>query len=335
MKTLTVAIPTYNRAKSLQAALDSILSQISNHLNLEIIISDNASTDNTSEIVKQYQKTYQHIRYFRNDTNKGIDYNISKAVELSSSDYVMLLSDDDLLLDGSLDYLISLINTNDKIGFFYINGIGFRKKLDEIEFFQGPVINNLENITFNDKSDIVNFLKYQITFVSAFLLHRKTWNLNTNKERYFGTDIYLSYDLLHLLANSEKFMYIGKPLIGVHAAYTPGNYRIFNAFAYQWRNLLLNEAVKLGYDKKIMNSLFKETVNGLKGRIKSIKKGNVNAKLDFQNWKLIFISTYDTPAFWFKLLPTLFTPSLFYVIGEKLVNFRKKIKKSILNWNKQ
>lgn len=335
MNTLTIAIPTYNRSESLQAVLDSILSQISDNYKLEIIISDNASTDNTFEIVKQYQEKYPYIKYFRNEFNKGIDYNISKAVELSSSDYVMLLSDDDLLLDGGLAYLISLINTNNEVGFFYINGIGFRKTFKEIEFFQGPVINNLENITFYDKSEFVNFLKYQITFVSAFLLHRKTWNLNTNKERYFGTDIYLSYDLLHLLANSERFMYIGKPLIGVHASYTPGNYRIFNAFAYQWRNLLLNEAITLGYNKNIMNSLFKETVNGLKGRIKSIKKGNVNAKLDFQTWKLIFISTYDTPAFWLKLLPVLFTPSILYVIGEKLVNFRRKIKRSIVNWNKQ
>jgi abequosyltransferase len=327
-----MAIPTYNRAESLRVVLDSIISQVSDKYKLEIIISDNASTDNTSDITKQYQEKYQYIKYFRNEFNKGIDYNISKAVELSSSDYVMLLSDDDLLLDGSLEHLISLINMNDEVSFFYINGTGFKKTFKGIEFFKGPVINNLDDIIFYDKNQFIKFLRYQITFVSAFLLHRKTWNLNTNKEQYFGTDIYLSYDLLHLLANSKKFMYIGKPLIGVHASYTPGNYRIFNAFAFQWRNLLLNKAIELGYDKNIMNSLFRQTVNSLKGRIKSIKKGNVNAKIDFQTWKLIFISTYDTPAFWLKLLPVLLTPSIIYIMSEKMKLFRRKIKKNIINW---
>lgn len=69
---LSIAIPTYNGAKYIREALDSIITQLDDvDEEVEIVISDNASTDQTPEIISEYQKKYPFIKYFRNDENLG------------------------------------------------------------------------------------------------------------------------------------------------------------------------------------------------------------------------------------------------------------------------
>jgi glycosyltransferase involved in cell wall biosynthesis len=78
---ISICIPTYNREQLIGDCLDSVVSQINdNNLSLiEIIISDNASTDNTKKIVETYQQKYSNISYYRNDSNLGLIRNIIKV----------------------------------------------------------------------------------------------------------------------------------------------------------------------------------------------------------------------------------------------------------------
>ena len=62
-KTLTIAIPTFNRAKYTRRALQSIAEQYDDRL--EIIVSDNASPDNTEEVVREMEK-FMPIKYIKN-----------------------------------------------------------------------------------------------------------------------------------------------------------------------------------------------------------------------------------------------------------------------------
>ena len=69
---LSICIPTYNSSEYLAETLDSIVSQFIDEdifSQVEIIISDNASPDDTTEIVESYQKNYKNILYFRNEAN--------------------------------------------------------------------------------------------------------------------------------------------------------------------------------------------------------------------------------------------------------------------------
>ncbi|WP_304546533.1 glycosyltransferase family 2 protein [Sulfurimonas microaerophilic] len=327
---LTIAIPTYNRSVQLQNTLNSIINQSNFDISkIEILISDNASQDNTIDVVQSYQEKFPFIHYYKNDVNLGIDYNIYKCVDLSRTDYVYLLSDDDILLGNSIKKMLELIENNPNISFFYLNGIGF--KFDDNNhkvFYDNPVMQNKGNILFTDKNKFINLIRLQSTFISAFLLHRETWNINRNKERLIGTDIYLTYDLFHLLSNSKKYMFVSEPLVGVHESYTAGNYRIFHAFAHQWRQLLLEEAPSIGFDRDIMKKIFKQTLKHLKGKIKGIKQGNLNSELDFKTLKLIFTSLYDTKVFWLYILPALIKPKFIYKLELFLNNTLRLKKKS-------
>ena len=66
--TLSICIPTYNRAEYLDKSLHSLTKQ-KRFYEIEVVISDNCSTDNTEEVVKKYQKQYNNIFYHKNTEN--------------------------------------------------------------------------------------------------------------------------------------------------------------------------------------------------------------------------------------------------------------------------
>jgi hypothetical protein len=95
-----VGIPTYNRAGKLARAVESVLGQT--HRHLELVISDNASTDETESLCRDLCGRDSRVRYLRAATNRGPTANFNVLFGEMHGDYVMLLSDDDWL-DG--DYL--------------------------------------------------------------------------------------------------------------------------------------------------------------------------------------------------------------------------------------
>jgi len=91
---VTVAIPTYNSGERfLSDAIDSVLAQ--SFTNFELLISDNCSPDNTSDVVAEYQDP--RIRYVRHETNIGANANFNYCLDDARGDYLLLLSDDDLI----------------------------------------------------------------------------------------------------------------------------------------------------------------------------------------------------------------------------------------------
>ena len=90
---VTVAIPVYNGAKELPASLSLIRNQT--YDNLEIIISDNASTDETPDICATAARKDARIRYFRQASNLGPTPNFNHALSLKRGDFFMWAADDD------------------------------------------------------------------------------------------------------------------------------------------------------------------------------------------------------------------------------------------------
>lgn len=96
---VTIVIPTYNQAEYIKDAIKSALNQ--KYLNLEILISDDCSTDNTSEIVKEYLND-SRVKYFCNVNNLGMVANYRKAFyEYATGDWLLNLDGDDYLTNDS------------------------------------------------------------------------------------------------------------------------------------------------------------------------------------------------------------------------------------------
>jgi len=109
---LSLIIPTYNRAHYLSQCLHSVLS--SSYENLEVIVGDNASQDDTQAVVSSF--TDERLRYYRNDTNMGAELNILKLLGYASGDYVVCLGDDDFLNDGAMSEIIKIIQEYPGVG---------------------------------------------------------------------------------------------------------------------------------------------------------------------------------------------------------------------------
>ncbi|MEL7533312.1 MAG: glycosyltransferase family 2 protein [Bacteroidota bacterium] len=104
---VSVSIPTFNGELRIGEAIRSLQAQQYPHM--EIIISDNASTDNTEGVVRQFMAEDERIRYYRHPKNLGIPLNFEFGLQQAKGQYFIWLSDDDQLLDGVIkryvDYL--------------------------------------------------------------------------------------------------------------------------------------------------------------------------------------------------------------------------------------
>lgn len=95
MTLVSICIPVYNGERFIERALESCIGQT--YRNLEIVVSDNASTDNTRPIVERFISRDSRVKYFRNETNLGLARNILKSYEHASGLFVQHLSHDDWL----------------------------------------------------------------------------------------------------------------------------------------------------------------------------------------------------------------------------------------------
>lgn len=109
---ISIAIPTFNRVNYLRMAVESALSQT--YANIEVIISDNASTDNTCETLDKYNDS--RIVVVRQSTNIGMMANWNKCLEMATGDYFILLSDDDLLDSNAIEKMIAIFENSASYG---------------------------------------------------------------------------------------------------------------------------------------------------------------------------------------------------------------------------
>ncbi len=110
-QTVSVCIPTYNRAGLLRQAIDSVLQQT--YQNFEIVVVDNASTDGTEGLVRSY--TDGRIRYFRNHSNVGHRANWNLCLKFATGDYIAILPDDDAMLPENLAAKVAVLDQNPRV----------------------------------------------------------------------------------------------------------------------------------------------------------------------------------------------------------------------------
>jgi glycosyltransferase involved in cell wall biosynthesis len=95
MALVSIGIPTYDRADSLRRALGSAIDQT--HGELEIVVSDNGSSDGTRALCEEWAARDQRVRYLRQEVNRGPIANFNAVIAALGGDHVLLLADDDWL----------------------------------------------------------------------------------------------------------------------------------------------------------------------------------------------------------------------------------------------
>lgn len=122
MPTVSVIIPTYQRADWVNEAIKSVLAQT--YKDYEIIVINDGSTDNTTEVLNQFQDKIKLIE----QENKGVSTALNIAIEKSQGQYIAFLDDDDIWLPNKLEKQILLLESNHRIGLIYSDMLLFDEK---------------------------------------------------------------------------------------------------------------------------------------------------------------------------------------------------------------
>lgn len=299
---LTIAISTYNRCDFLKECLNSILPQITDGVN--IIVSDNASTDKTQEVMKEYSlKSY--IRYYRKESNTGMDGNFLNCLSKADGQYIHLMSDDDILLPGTVKAIIECIS-RDNPDLIHLNSCGFTGIFKGIENCSNVRLDLDNNIITKDKNIFLNKIGIYLTYLSSLVLKNELVKQICNPEQFLGTFFLQSHVALSITKGDKTLAILYHNSVAARGGNT-GGYNLFKIWVEEYKKLLFSTAIKSGYSKKTIQKLY---TNSLKSEVKNfiLNSRLQNTEFNLKNKSIIFKNTYMYPTTWIYLYPASYFP---------------------------
>lgn len=127
---ISICIPQYNRIEYLKISLEKI--SVQKGVDLEVVISDDASTDDTAKQISSLQKKYPFpLHYFRFEENQGYDRNLRNSLEIATGEYCFVLGNDDTLSDeNALNRLVNFLIQNNKPDVGFCNSADYLDNTD-------------------------------------------------------------------------------------------------------------------------------------------------------------------------------------------------------------
>lgn len=213
---ISFCIPTYNRAAFIEETIESIIQQATD--GVEIVISDNASDDNTEEIVQGYRQKFPRLTYYRWPENMGADRNYLKVVELAKGDYCWFMGSDDALKPGAISRILEEIKqgydiylTNRTVCDIQLKPV--RDQLWLNEKIPGRVFN------LSEQRELIEYLKAGrslgalFSYLSSIIFRRDKWNRVKYDEAFTGTAYAHVFMLLSFIQYGCRLRYIKEPLV--------------------------------------------------------------------------------------------------------------------------
>lgn len=188
---ISVVVYTYNLESFVEECLDSVYNL--NYEHIELIISDDASTDRTVEIIQSWCEKHSDDRFYRLEIvlaseNRGQANNLNKGISVASGEYIKILAGDDLLLPDILDvYWEFITNSSEKVDFIYSNvhkfstdGKGNKIFHDYQDLLQSRI--NQRETNLQEQLDIL--LVSNKVWVATMMFSKRLWEEVKFDERY-------------------------------------------------------------------------------------------------------------------------------------------------------
>jgi abequosyltransferase len=177
MISLSICIPIYNCAEFIGPALDSILTQTKE--GIEVVVYDGGSTDETPVLMEGYSKAWANLSYYRGNTRGGIDADMMKCVEYAQGEYCWLFSGDDVMRSGAIERALEWI----KNGYDILICKHTVCNKDMVVLRELPVLQPDQAFTANfaNSNERVEWFRRAATneaffsFISGLIVRRKKW----------------------------------------------------------------------------------------------------------------------------------------------------------------
>lgn len=149
----SIITPVFNRADCVSRCIESVIRNLSSGVEIEHVIIDDGSADDTPNIVKSYSDKYQHIKFHRFSENRGTNAARNKAIEMATGDFCIILDSDDYFVDNAIQIIDSVISNNPKYREFMFAAD------DMVEYYQAnAVLSGKEYVELSFR----NFLRREI-----------------------------------------------------------------------------------------------------------------------------------------------------------------------------
>jgi len=229
---LSICIATYNRAAFVAETLHSILQQLVPEV--ELIVVDGASPDNTREIVMRIAARHPALRYHREEVNSGVDGDYDKAVGYSEGEYCWLMTDDDVLLPGAVDRVLAALEERPEL---VVVNAEVRNK-DLTVKLESPRLNVHSDVAFDSAQSDQFFVlaANYLSFIGGVVIRREVW-LGRDRKSYYGS-LFVHVGVIFQSPAIGSAKIIAQPLIAIrhgNAMWTP---RGFEIWSFKWPDLL-------------------------------------------------------------------------------------------------
>lgn len=280
---LSICIPTYNRSVYLRDCLESIKIQLDDDTTLleviEVVISDNCSTDDTEKVAEQYRPFFKNFTYGKNETNVGFDMNVVAVVTKATGTYCWYLGDDDTIVNGGIKHILSIIKDNNH---------------DVITVEAEPITENRDyhtKQTFLQKSIIEVSDHNEFYFrgfcqgaFSVFIFNRAMWLTCVDAKKGLVFWVYFETILKMLVATTKKMVNVRDFVIitGQDCRWSENGSEIYTFIN---SNLLLERMIGFGFDKeRISSDLY---INKKQIIIMLLRAKGHGLKINKKNWNFI------------------------------------------------
>lgn len=283
---LSICIPTYNRSKYLDKCLKSIFDYVGDDKNIEVVVSDNNSEDNTKEIVDKYMSMYNNLKYFKNEQNIGVDRNITEALNRGTGKFLASHGDDDYFAPLSIYKIINKLYENRECSVFYMF--------------------NRTNASEKKNCGINNFIKdvsFYCTFISGIILNKNDYKIIEDKYKFIHFSLNQVYLQLLILKDNKKYCVLYDYFLAQSGERKPCGYNFAEVFINNYLEILnyfkqygLTDNVIKDDKKRLMESMILPWY-------RRIKSGEV--KLDITNIDEYINKYYSDEPYFEELLTIL------------------------------
>jgi abequosyltransferase len=224
---LTIAIPTYNRAEDLANLLALLQTQLTPFRQVELLVSDNASSDNTPQVIADAQhrfaSTGARLTSHRHPTNIGADANFASCYHRARGHFLWICGDDDLIVPGAVDEVVGHLQTSPDLDLIYATSYGFRH--DPVAEWQGDPLHRRFH-TIRDPRRFAMIVNIMFTFISGIIVNKSRLQSLPHEapEAFLDTNlVQLSWSLPLLLHHRKSLVLWDRPVAA----------RVGNAHGYE------------------------------------------------------------------------------------------------------
>jgi glycosyltransferase involved in cell wall biosynthesis len=276
---VSIGIPVFNGAKTLAKTIEAVINQ--DYTNLEIIISDNCSTDETQSIAEEYQKKDSRIKYIRQDKNYGMTSNFSKVFGYTTGDFFMWAAHDDQHDTTFISKCLPLLLSDPEAGLCVPRTQGY---------FRGEVawVSSMKSFTnIESRSELYNETLRHFPACGMYGLYRSSkvaktqlWRNFTGADLVFVQDltlhgnIVICEDILFSYFEREKWNTLEQDYANIHAtSKIPWYYSPFLIVFGKQMNTILHSQNSLILKIKLLRVLLRFQIGqaGIKVSLKLLK----------------------------------------------------------------